>query len=139
MRRFLLTIICLGAGLLASGPRGEAAQRYKHTYSKWSYHSNYKYHYRSYSYKPNHHHYAIYRPSYGKRVYYYNPVKKSYWGYYDMESKAYSLLPEKWRLESFNDIPAEAFPKPSKEMPKIPGEDITFEPPDDELPAVSEK
>ena len=123
--------VCVLAGELRAAP-------YKHTYSSWTYHAKYKYYYRSYSYKPSHHHYAIYHPSRGKRVYYYNPVKKTYWGYYDMESKGYALLPENARKESLNDIPADAFPKPSKEMPKIPGEDVTFEPPTDELPSKPE-
>ena len=39
------------------------------TVARWNYHAKYKYYYRSYSYKPGHHHYAIYHPSRGKRVY----------------------------------------------------------------------
>lgn len=129
----VFVLSCLGLCLLNAGS-SSAAQKGKQSYSKWGYHSKYKYHYRQYNYKPGHHHYAIYRPSYGKRLYYYNPVKKTYWGYYDVESRGYSLLPEKWRLESLSDIPAEAFPKPAREMPTIPGEDIVFEPPTDGLP-----
>jgi hypothetical protein len=65
------------------------------------------------------HHYCIYYPTKPRFVYYYNPVRKVYWGRYDVKDKGYSLLAEKDRKEKLDDIPEKAFPKPGK-MPVIP-------------------
>jgi len=69
---------------------------------------------------PPQYHYCIYYPATPKYCYYYNPVKKRYWGRYDLEAQAYSMLDEKDRKENLSDIPESAFPKPGK-MPEVPG------------------
>ena len=55
-------------------------------------------------------------------MYYYNHVRKVYWGRFDLEGKdgeQYSLLKEADQKENLDDIPEKAFPKPGK-MPVIP-------------------
>jgi hypothetical protein len=122
--------------------QGEAPRQY---YSAWRKHAEKPYYYRWYYFKPAaadkeyQYHYGIYYPSRGKRVYMYNPQTKKFWGYYDVEAKGYSLLPNEKRRERIDDIPAEAFPKPGK-MPPVPGSDdgaAMLEPPPD-LPKAGE-
>jgi hypothetical protein len=126
-------------GVVIIGLSQAGAQKFRPNYSNWEYNEQKKYYYRYYYYKPGSHHYCIYYPSRGKKMYLYNPDKKRYWGYYDFESKGYSLLPEKDRLEDLNKIPEKAFPNPIGEMPEIPGESgIKFvPPPSDELPKTA--
>ena len=94
-------------------------------YNSWSYYSGRSYYYRYYYYKPYtsysgyKHHYAVYYPSRPRYVYYYNPVRRVYWGRYDLEAKGYSMLAEKDRKADLKAIPESAFPKPGK-MPAIP-------------------
>jgi hypothetical protein len=115
-------------------------------YSSWRKHSEKPYYYRYYYYKPSadaeqyRYHYAIYYPSRGKKVYMYNPEKKRFWGYYDLEAKGYSLLPVEARRERLDDIPEEAFPKLGK-MPPIPesrDNEAMLEPPG-ELPKSKDR
>ena len=124
------------AGLIAVSLIGAVAQTanaavYRHRYSSWTYYPTKRYYYRKYYYKPAvsytgyQHHYTIYYPKtyYPRRanyVYYYNPVRRTYWGRYDLEKKGYSMLAEKDRKAKLEDIPESAFPKPGK-MPSIPG------------------
>lgn len=118
-----LFALVIGAGLLQP-PSAFASGR--HHYSSWSYRPQSIYYYSYYYYKPTtsysgyRHHYCIYYPSRPRYVYYYNPVRKVYWGRYDLEEKGYSLLAKKNRKEKLDEIPDSAFPEPGK-MPEIPG------------------
>lgn len=131
---FALLGVLLGSGVMIA--QGGNPRQY---YSGWRKHTEKPYYYRWYYYKPSpqatnyNYHYGIYYPSRGKKVYMYNPHKKRYWGYYDMEAKAYSLLPEEQRREHIDDIPAEAFPKPGKMpiMPEATDGETMLEPPND--------
>jgi hypothetical protein len=115
------------AGSLAAAfaDTSHAASPYRQSYGSWSYNPGTSYYYTSYYYKPvvtyptYKHHYCIYYPTKPRFVYYYNPVRKVYWGRYDVKDKGYSLLAEKDRKEKLDDIPEKAFPKPGK-MPVIP-------------------
>ena len=52
------------------------------------------------------------------------------WGYYDYNSKCYSLLPKKYRMKNLDEIPDCAFKEPSRDMPEIPdGDGEKFQPP----------
>ncbi|MDA7979098.1 MAG: hypothetical protein MPJ50_10065 [Pirellulales bacterium] len=96
-------------------------------YAGWSntYYQTRGYYYRNYYYKPYasyptyKYHYCIYYPSRPRYVYYYNPVRRRYWGRYDIEAKGYSLLAEKDQAEKLSDISEDAFPTPG-DMPAIP-------------------
>ena len=118
----------LGATLLVGSvqvPEAVAARLARHYYSGWSYQPARTYYYSYYYYKPYAtyngyaHHYCVYYTSSPRYVYYYNPVRRVYWGRYDVEAKGYSMLAEKDRKADLKDIPEEAFPKPG-EMPAIP-------------------
>jgi hypothetical protein len=76
--------------------------------------------------------YAIFYPETPRYIYYYNPVKGTYWGRFDVKTKAYSLLAEKDRAGRLKDIPEKAFP-PEGPLPAIPDakDKLTLaEPPD---------
>lgn len=123
--------ILLAAGMLtfslASSPQAEAAG-YRQSYSSWNYYPSRSYYYSRYSYRPSptittySYHYCVYIPSQPRYVYYYNPVRRVYWGRYDLKESGYSLLAEKDRKEDLASIPETAFPKPGK-MPLIPESD----------------
>jgi hypothetical protein len=122
-RRKLVLALLVAAATL-SGFGSEAQASYRQRYSTWSYYPQSKYYYSHYYYKPHsnysgyNYHYCIYYP--GQRyVYYYNPVRRVYWGRYDLEAQGYSLLAEKDRKANLEEIPEDAFPKPG-EMPTIP-------------------
>ena len=124
-KKKMLLVLLIAIGSLAS--IGTAAnQNYRQRYSSWNYQPARTYYYRQYFYKPTptytgyDYHYCIYYPSRPTYIYYYNPVRKVYWGRYDLEKQGYSMLEEKDRKEKLDDIPEEAFPKPG-EMPAIPG------------------
>lgn len=115
-------------------------------YAGWSntFYQSRGYYYRNYNYKPYatysgyKHHYCIYYPRRPRYIYYYNPVRRVYWGRYDIEAKGYSLLAEADQKEKLNDIPEDAFPTPG-DMPAIPESenDGTIDvPPVDDLPDV---
>ncbi len=115
----LTTVMALATGV-------EAARYYGRSYyGGWSYQPQRTYYYSSYYYKPTasysgyNYHYCIYYPSRPRYVYYYNPVRRVYWGRYDLEAKGYSQLAEKDQKAELNDIPESAFPAPG-EMPSIP-------------------
>jgi hypothetical protein len=94
-------------------------------YGGWNYYPSRTYYYSNYYYKPQatydgyKHHYCVYYPTKPRYVYYYNPVRRVYWGRYDLEEKGYSMLAEKDRKEDLKAIPEDAFPKPGA-MPPIP-------------------
>jgi hypothetical protein len=134
-RRTWLALACalaLGAGA-AWGGRAEAG--YHHYYSSW-HPTPYHFYYRSYYYKPNAYDYVIYYPRYPRYLYYYNPVGKTYWGRFDIQTKGYSLLAEEDRKGALKDIPEKAFPEPG-ELPPVHGDkdqDKVQAPPTDDLP-----
>jgi hypothetical protein len=127
----------------AEASYGIQARQY---YSTWSYHSVHRYHYRQYFYKPvatataYSYHYVISYPTQPRYFYFYNPVKKHYWGRYDIEAKGYSILAENDRKEKLEDIKECAFPKPGK-MPNMPEskEKIEMDVPPNDLPATEKK
>lgn len=123
----------------------QAEAGYRQYYSSWSYNPVRHYHYRTYYYKPTptytsyHHHYCVYRPSTPRYVYFYNPVRRQYWGRYDLEGQPgqeYSILKEEDRNGDLNAIPESAFPKPAQ-MPVVPeAEDgLQMEAPPKDLPS----
>ena len=121
-RKVLLALLIAASTLTAFS--GVASAAYRQRYSSWSYYPQRQYYYRYYYYKPYadydgyKYHYCIHYPS-QQYVYYYNPVRRVYWGRYDLEKQGYSLLAEKDRKENLSDIPESAFPEPG-EMPQIP-------------------
>jgi hypothetical protein len=129
MTRKHVAALLLGVALLASaGTVAEARMRFgRQYYGGWSYYPQRSYYYSYYYYQPYvgadyNHHYSIYYPSKPRYVYYYNPVKRYYWGRLDLEAKGdkkYSLLKEDDRKGSLNEIDEKAFPEPA-EMPAIP-------------------
>lgn len=131
MNRFsrrLLGLLFVGASLSCffTATPAEARGYYRQSYSTWSYHPVNRYYHSRYSYHPvitttttYHHHYAIHYPSRPRYVYYYNPVRRVYWGRYDLQESGYSMLKPEDRKEDLDSIPEAAFPKPS-EMPPIP-------------------
>jgi hypothetical protein len=128
-RTFLVAAVLVGSAIggleLTTGDASAALFRYRQRYSSWSYYPTRTYYYRSYYYKPvssysgYKYHYCIHYPSRPRYIYYYNPVRKVYWGRYDLEDKGYSMLEEKDRKGDLDSIPESAFPKPG-EMPVIP-------------------
>lgn len=124
-------------------------------YSSWSYYPSQSYHQSYYYYKPYvgysgyKYHHCVYYPSKPQHVYYYNPVRRHYWGRFDCKGTPgaqYSLLKEEDRKEKIDDIPETAFPKPAN-MPAVPdsddGEtiapiDVATLPKDDKNPVVQQ-
>ncbi|MCE9531412.1 MAG: hypothetical protein K8T89_09875 [Planctomycetes bacterium] len=143
LRWFVLVVgMASLAGTDVGSNQAEAHYAYRQYYdTSWSYNTTYSYHYRRYYYKPTvqavsySYHYTIYYPSRPRYVYYYNPVKRYYWGRYDLEDKGYSMLKEEDRKEKLTDIKEEAFPKPAA-MPAIPDADdnVKIEVPPNDLP-----
>ncbi len=142
MRYVPLSVLVVLLGAVVLPAQEKNARQY---YSPWRKHAEKPYYYRWYYFKASpgdkeyQYHYGIYYPSRGKRVYLYNPHAKTFWGYYDMKAKGYSLLPATKRRQRIDDIPAEAFPEPGN-MPSIPGaKDATemLRPPND-LPKVDD-
>jgi len=129
LTRRLLALLFVGASLscFIDVQTAEAGNYYRQRYSSWSYHPTRTYYYTTYSYHPvvrtvttnYRYHYAIHYPTQPRYVYYYNPVRRVYWGRYDMQEKGYSLLKPEDRKQELTDIPESAFPQPG-EMPPIP-------------------
>lgn len=134
LRRTVMLSAVLGAFSLMSAPAEAEAGYGRQYYSSWSYYPTRSYYYSTYYYQPTvttttySYHYCVHYPSRPRYVYYYNPVRRQYWGRYDLKEKGYSMLEEKDRKENLDDIPESAFPEPGK-MPVIPessdGERIT--------------
>jgi hypothetical protein len=126
LKKATLAVIALAACVTLVPERADAA--YRQYYSSWTYYPSRTYYVRKYYYKPAptytdySYHYCVHYPSQPRYVYYYNPVRRYYWGRFDTQGKEgaqYSLLAEKDRKESLDDIPESAFPAPGK-MPAIP-------------------
>lgn len=119
----LAAVLALGVAVSTTSPvQAGYGRQY---YSGWSYSYSNSYYYSSYYYKPYYNYsgynynYCIYYPSQPSYVYYYNPYRNVYWGRFDVNKKAYSLLAEKDRSGQLKDIPEKAFPEPGP-MPSIP-------------------
>lgn len=143
-RRFLLATAILFA-VTAAVPALAESYGPRQYYSGWHKPATKSYHYRVYYYKPTptyvgyRSHYVIYHPQRPNHYYFYNPVKKAYWGRCPVEQAGtpqYSLLAEKDRKGNLDQIPESAFPAPGP-MPKVPeAEDLTLDLPPGDLPAV---
>lgn len=144
-RAILLGCFCLGLMLAVPGVKVLAStygarQYYGTTYK----HQRYGYSYRPLYYKPTasfggyRHHYAVYHPRYRNHVYFYNPYKKTYWGRCPVnygDKPVYSMLAEKDRRATIEEIDEAAFPTPGK-LPPLPDSDdgATLELPPDDVP-----
>lgn len=120
---------------LSSPASASAPWQSRQYYSSWSYQPRQQYYARRFYYKPTrthsgyNYHYAVYypkryssRPRYSRYVYYYNPVRRVYWGRFDLEGepgKQYSLLKDEDRKGNLDEIPESAFPDPGQ-MPVLP-------------------
>lgn len=125
-------------------PTAEAGYAHgRQYYGGWNYSRVHHYHYRTFNYRVSYaapaysHHYVIrysYQPRY---LYYYNPVKRVYWGRYDTVCKGYSLLVERDRCGTLSQIPECAFPKPGP-MPAIPEstDQVSIDAPPTDLPTA---
>jgi hypothetical protein len=125
LRRALPAAAALVMAAAMFAPSQAQAQYGRQYYTTWSYYPTYGYYYTYYRYLPvatattYSYHYCTYYPSRPRYVYYYNPVRRVYWGRYDLEKQGYSMLEEKDRKADLNDIPETAFPEPGK-MPNVP-------------------
>ena|ERR1043165_6420764 len=141
MSRYVL-LLCLGVVGVAPMTFAQIAGQRQY-YDPWIKHSSKNYYYRYYRYKKSAdakdytHHYGIYYPSRGKRVYMYNPHVRKYWGVW--EGKRYSLLPKEKQKSSIDEIAAEDFPPPG-DPPNIPGieEKIPMIPPPNDFPKLAD-
>lgn len=133
------TMKCLGlAGAVATGvvlavPLAGKAGGYDYYSPRQYYSSWYKppkkdYYYRYYYYKPEpeytgyKYHYVI-CPKKSDYYYYYNPESGQYWGRCPIDygtHPGYSMLAERDRKPTLEEIPESAFPPPGP-LPKIPG------------------
>lgn len=102
------------AGVLSLGCVGLTVGYYGATYTSWSYQPSRGYYWSRYSYRVGRgygHHYAVYYRHRPRYVYYYNPVRRLYWGRFDLNEKLYSELRPDDRKGELKDIPEAAFPK----------------------------
>ncbi|HZU34843.1 MAG TPA: hypothetical protein VFA18_02980 [Gemmataceae bacterium] len=145
----LLKLCCL-AGILALGAAGDpgashaSAVTSRQYHASWAKHPQRGYYYRTYYYKPTvdyvgyRHHYVVYYPRRPQHLYFYNPYKKVYWGRCPTQTQGkaqYSLLAEKDRKATIEEIPESAFPKPG-ELPPVPesNDGTKMDLPPDDLP-----
>ena len=123
-----MLVVCVAAvGVTAND--ADAGRFGRQYYSSWSYHPTQQYHYCRYYYQPTvrtqtyHYHYVIHYPSRPRYRYYYNPVRRVYWGRYEVDCKGnpvgYSMLKPEDRKSKLSEIDESKFP-PAAEMPKIP-------------------
>ena len=130
-KRLTFALYVLMAVAATSGPFAPEAQAgyYRQYYSGWSYRprTNYyysRYYYHSYARASRYsYHYVICYASRPRYRYYYNPVRRVYWGRFEFDESGkplgYSMLKPEHRKENLEEIPDDAFPKPGK-MPPIP-------------------
>jgi hypothetical protein len=137
-----LAVLLLAAVGVTSHADSYSPRQY---YGGISRHPRANYSYRPYYYKPSptyagyKHHYAVYVPSQPKYVYFYNPYKRQYWGRCPINiggQPQYSLLAEKDRRASLEEIPEAAFPAPGDPPPVPESTDgARLELPPDDLPS----
>lgn len=145
VRRQVLSVLALLFAAAAVSPAVADQCGPRQYYSGWHKPAAKSYHYRVYYYKPTpsyvgyRHHYVIYHPQRPNYYYYYNPVKKAYWGRCPVEQNGqpqYSLLAEKDRTGNLEQIAEASFPAPGP-MPKVPdAEDLTLDLPPGDLPVA---
>lgn len=145
LRRSLLSAVVMLVTATAVVPAVAESYGPRQYYSGWHKPASKPYHYRVYYYKPTptyvgyRHHYVIYHPQRPQHYYYYNPVKKAYWGRCPVEQAGkpqYSLLAEQDRKGNIDQIPENAFPAPGP-MPAVPGaEDLSLDLPPGDLPVA---
>lgn len=145
MFRRSLVVVLLLVSAAAAIPAVADYYSPRQYYSGWHKPASRSYHYRVYYYKPTpqyvgyRHHYVIYYPQRPQYYYYYNPVKRAYWGRSPVEQNGqpqYSLLAEKDRKGNLEQIDETAFPKPGP-MPAVPdAEDLTLDLPPSDLPVA---
>jgi hypothetical protein len=146
----LAAVVAAAAALGVSRLRPGAGRQY---YGAWQ-HSARGYSFSVYHYRPDagdpafRTNYAIHYPTTPQYVYFFNPVKGTYWGRFDVKSKGYSLLAEKDRAGLLKDIPESAFPAegPLPQVPDAKDKLTLAEPPDlpagekvDSAPAAGDK
>ena len=144
-RRSLLVACMLFATVATAVPAIADYSSPRQYYSGWHKSPTQSYHYRVYYYKPTptytgyRHHYVIHHPQRPSHYYFYNPVKRAYWGRCPVESSGqpqYSLLAEKDRKANLDEIGESAFPKPGP-MPQVPdAEGLTLDLPPADLPVT---
>ena len=125
----MFAIVALGSLFPISGGEAEAGYYRRQYYTRWTYRPRTRYYYTRYYYRPYvrtrsySYHYVIYYPSRPRYRYYYNPVRRVYWGRFEVDAKGkpvgYSMLKPADQKSSLDEIPEKAFPKPGK-MPPIP-------------------
>jgi len=130
-KRFRLAMFALLAigSLMPMAREAEAGVYRRQYYSAWRYRPRTTYYYTRYYYRPlvrtqtYNYHYVICYPSRPRYRYYYNPVRRVYWGRFEVDENGkalgYSLLKPEDRKSSLEEIPESAFPNPGK-MPLIP-------------------
>ena len=143
-----LLSMAVASSIVAISAPAEANYHLRQYYGSWSYHPTTNYYYCSYHYLPTvstltySRHYVIYFPSRPTYRYFYNPIRRAYWGRYEVDSNGkpigYSMLEPADRRSSLEDIPESAFPKPTK-MPTIPdsSDQVRMEEPPIEIPTKS--
>jgi hypothetical protein len=144
--RFVLVFVgLLGLAGLESPQAGAYSGR-RQFYSSWNYNQGSGYHYRRFYYRPIEtsysysYHYVVHYSNRPRYLYYYNPVKRYYWGRYDVEAKGYSLLAEPDRKQCLDEIKEAAFPKPGA-MPNLPGttDGVAMDVPPNDLPETKKR
>ncbi len=132
--RTALLVAVVAGGVIATAQTADAATYRRQYYSNWNHHPTNNYHYCRYYYTPvvtthvttvkYEYHYVITYPSQPQYRYYYNPVRRVYWGRFEVDENnkpvGYSLLANEDRKSSLKDIPESAFP-PASKMPPVPG------------------
>jgi hypothetical protein len=103
------------------------AALYRQYYSPWALAPQFGYQYSVYRFQPDpggpyQEQYVIRDPRRPRYAYYYNPQQRVFWGRYDMDggdNARYSVLPEKDRKATLEQVPEQAFPPPGP-MPPVP-------------------
>ena len=129
-RLSIFTVVILS--MLISSDQADASFGYgyrRHYYTSWTYRPATSYYYSRYYYRPTiytrtySYHYVIRYVSRPRYYYYYNPVRRTYWGRYEFDANGkplgYSLLKPEDRKSTLAEIPESAFPKPTQ-MPEVP-------------------
>jgi hypothetical protein len=138
----------LGNAQTISAETGAVPGGCRQYYSGWHIHPQSHYYYRTYYFKPTadyygyKHHYVVYSQRHPGHLYFYNPYKKLFWGRCSAHATghaAYSLLAERDRKGTIDDIPESAFPADGP-MPPIPGskadDGAPMDMPPDDLPLL---
>lgn len=148
LRSTSLALALLAATVgLSTAPREAQANGPRQYYSSWQHHPTQSFHFRKHYHKPTpnfngyRHHYVVYYPQRPQHLYFYNPYKKQFWGRCPVSSNGkgeYSLLAEKDRKGSIDDIPESAFPALAA-VPPVPGssDSLPLDLLPDDLPDVS--